>query len=77
MLTKNDFFEQLRAKCTGPLIDRNQAYDLSGHTLSIGHQANLDSLGIGCPGRVRVGRRVAYLADNWCRWFSERVDGLV
>ena len=75
-MTKQEFIKDFISRCPGPIISRPEASRLTGHTKSVGHLANLDSKQLGCTDRVKIGRRMGYVAASFAGWFADQVDGL-
>ena len=69
MKNKVDFTDL--AKDLPPIISRDHVEELLGGLISSKSLANLDSLGKG-PKRMRIGRKVAYLAEDLLRWLESR-----
>ena len=75
-MTRQEFIADLIDKSPGPIISRPEASRLTGYTKKVAHLANLDSQGLGCPDRVRIGRRMGYITASFGAWFADQVDGL-
>ncbi len=69
-ITVNDILN----KCPGPIISRQQAATISGGLISERHLANLDCLKQGPAGRVKIGRRVGYVAESFASWLASRIE---
>lgn len=63
-------FEHLR-KNLPPIISRDHVSEILGGVISAKTLANLDSEGKG-PKRIRVGRKVIYLTDDFLKWLENR-----
>ena len=57
-----------------PLVARAEVGRFSGGLLHPRTMANLDSLGEG-PGKITIGRRVAYDRDQLATWIESRATG--
>jgi len=55
-----------------PYVARQEIRKFCGGIISEKYIANLDSKGLGPPGRIKVGRKVAYPVDSLIRWLEER-----
>jgi hypothetical protein len=55
-----------------PFVARTEVERFSGGILSAKYLANLDSLNSGPPGRIRIGRKVAYDVEKLVQWMEER-----
>jgi hypothetical protein len=67
-----DVFDQMADKWPSAVVARTEIANFTGGMLSSKYCANLDSLNIGCPGRVRVGRKVGYPVERFVEWMRER-----
>ena len=67
-------FQELVQRWQSPLVSRNQdALDrFSGGLLNARTLANLDSLGRGPEGKIKVGRRVAYSTESLVAWMKAK-----
>lgn len=66
----------LAEKWPSPFVSREEVGRFSGGILHPRTMANLDCLGKGPAGRVRVGRKVAYRVDDLVKWLEERSERL-
>lgn len=66
----------LADKWRSSIVARNQVKEFSGGLFSGRYLANLDSLGKGPKGRIRVGRQVAYRVPYLISWMEERCEVL-
>jgi len=59
-----------------PLLSRRRAESVLGGLITAKTLANLDSLGTGCPTRVRMmgGRKVGYPTVAFLAWIQERIE---
>ncbi len=58
-----------------PYVARTQVGRFSGYVLNSRTMANLDSLGKGPKGRIRIGKKVAYKVEDLVEWMQERAAG--
>jgi hypothetical protein len=58
-----------------PMFARSEVDKLFGGVISTKTLANLDSLGKG-PKRMRIGRKVVYLRDDFLNWLEKRTKYL-
>jgi hypothetical protein len=59
------------------LGSREKIYEFTGGALSAGRLANLDSVGQGPPGRMKVGRKIVYPVDQLVAWLEKRTHKLM
>lgn len=71
MHVKNPF-QELASKWPSSLVARERVADFSGGILRPGTMANLDRMGDGPKGRIRVGRKVAYPVQDLIEWMTAR-----
>ena len=57
-----------------PYVARRQVSEFSGGMLHHRTMANLDSLGKGPAGRIRMGRTIAYPTSALVEWMEERTE---
>jgi hypothetical protein len=75
-----DFFMQnidmsgLAKAWNSPYVARKQVAKFSGGILHPRTMANLDSLGQGPRGRIRMGRAIAYPTSELVAWMQERTE---
>lgn len=62
----------LARKWPSAYVSRSEVPRFSGGIISDRYIANLDCQGMGPPGRIKVGRRVAYPVDSLVRWLESR-----
>ena len=72
-MEKNPFLK-MREKWPSSVVARTQVGRFSGGTLNGRYLANLDSLGEGPEGRIRVGRKVCYPVDSLIRFLEQRLE---
>lgn len=67
-------FQELARKWPSPVIARDQRMldRFSGGLLNARTLANLDSLGKGPSGKIRVGKKVAYPVADLVAWMEKR-----
>ncbi len=63
--------EKLIESWPSPIVARAEVGRFSGGLLHPRTLANLDALGVG-PGKIVVGRRVAYDRDALAKWVEDR-----
>jgi hypothetical protein len=57
-----------------PYVARHEVGRFSGGLLNSKYLANLDSLGIGPEGKIKIGRKVAYDTEQLVKWMEERAE---
>ena len=65
-------FQEMVDKWKSAVVARTEIEVFSGGMLKEKYAANLDSAGLGCPGRFRVGRKVVYPAKALAEWLESR-----
>ena len=60
-----------------PLIARDRVAEYLGGVISAKTLANLDSLGDGPSGRMRIGRKIVYRTEDLLEWLEQRSKLLV
>ncbi len=65
-------FQEMLAKWPSAVVARTEIAVFSGGMMKEKYAANLDSEGLGCKGRFRVGRKVCYPAKNLAEWLESR-----
>jgi hypothetical protein len=65
-------FQEMLAKWPSAVVARTEIAVFSGGMVKEKYAANLDSAGLGCPGRFRVGRKICYPAKNLAEWLESR-----
>lgn len=73
MSTKPDL-SHLAKGWPSTIVARSEVDRFSGGVISVKYLANLDSAGKGPPGRIRVGRKVAYPVTGLISWLEERAE---
>jgi len=71
-MNTSTIFQKLKENWSSPIVARHEVAKFSGGLLNPRSMANLDSLKQGCPGKITVGRRVAYPVDALIEWMQER-----
>lgn len=74
--TSNIDLSALAEKWSSAFVARSEIGKFTGGLISSGYLANLDSLGLGPKGRIRVGRRVAYPVSEIVKWLEARAEAL-
>jgi hypothetical protein len=59
-MEKQDVFQEMADKWPSAAVARTDVGRFSGGLLNSKTLANLDAAGLGCPGRIACGRKVAY-----------------
>jgi hypothetical protein len=67
----NLFIEQLKKELP-PVFARQEVSRLTGGIISSSTLGNLDSLGKGPAGRLRIGKKIAYSRDLFVDWIASR-----
>lgn len=76
-LAEDDFdLRRLKEKWPSAWVAREKVPDFTGGAVSSGRLANLDSIGEGPPGRMKVGRKVVYPVDEFLAWLEKQVKRL-
>lgn len=65
-------FQEMLAKWRSAVVARTEISVFSGGMMKEKYASNLDSAGLGCPGRFRVGRKICYPAKNLAEWLESR-----
>lgn len=71
-LKRNVSFSTMAANWPSPYIVRQEVERFTGGIVNAKYLANLDSRGEGPPGRVKVGRKVAYPVNSFVAWLESR-----
>ena len=72
-MSDQNIFQKLKENWPSPIVARHEVAKFSGGLLNPRSMANLDSLKRGCPGKITIGRRVAYSVDDLIKWMEGRV----
>lgn len=67
-------FQEFARKWPAPVVARSELPKFSGGVLNSRTEANRDSLGIGIPGRFRVGRKICYPVESVIAYMRERAE---
>lgn len=67
-------FSSLAENWPSPFISREEVQKFTGGIVNRRTLANLDSLGMGPEGRIRVGRKVAYPVAQFIEWLERRAE---
>ncbi len=65
--------KSLADKWPSSFVARSEVSKFSGGILHPRTMGNWDSLGIGCPGRVRIGNKIAYPVTELIRFLERKV----
>lgn len=65
-------FSEMAERWPSPYVAREKVAILTGGITNPRTLANLDSKGEGPPGRVRVGRKIAYPVKGFIKWLESR-----
>jgi len=65
-------FQAMVDKWKSAVVARTEIEIFSGGMMKEKYAANLDSAGLGCPGRFRCGRKICYPAKNLAKWLESR-----
>jgi len=66
--------QMLAARWPSAWVARTEVPIFTGGAISEKYMANLDSLGKGPKGRLRVGNRICYQTSSLCEWLAERTE---
>jgi len=67
-------WREFAAKWPSPVVARTELDRFSGGLLNCRTEANRDSLGVGIPGRFRVGRKICYPVKAVIQYMRERAS---
>ena len=67
-------FSSLTRKWPSSFVARGEVGNFTGGIVNPRTLANLDSLGKGPPGRVRIGRKIAYPVLQFTEWLTKRAE---
>jgi hypothetical protein len=65
---------QLVEKWPSAVVARTEVETFTGGAITAKYLANLDSLGKGPKGRLRVGRKILYPTSSFCEWLIDRTE---
>lgn len=74
MATQRPDFSSMIKKWPSPYVARQEVEKFTGGIINIKYLANLDCLGLGPKGRVRVGRKIAYPVNELVLWLESRAE---
>jgi hypothetical protein len=68
---------ELERQYGAPIVARDQRCldRATGSMINSRTLANLDSQGLGPEGKIKIGRKVGYMAGPFFRWFASRIEG--
>ena len=69
-------FKNLAEKWPSAIVARTEVHRFSGGVLNSKYLANLDSLGKGPKGRIRVGRQIVYSVEALVEFMEERAEAV-
>ena len=69
-------FSSLAQTWPSSFVARSEAERFSGGILTSKYLANLDSAGKGPPGRIRIGRKIAYPVTALISWLEGRAEAI-
>ncbi|MDZ7759947.1 MAG: hypothetical protein U5L00_06790 [Desulfovermiculus sp.] len=72
MLKEKVDLSHLAERWPSSIVAREKIKDFTGGTLSPGRLANLDAVGEGPPGRMKIGRKIAYPVGPLVQWLENR-----
>ena len=72
MEEEGNIFQAMAEKWPSNVVARTQVPTFTGGLMTEKYQANLDSLGKGPEGALRVGRKVIYPVNNYVKWLAGR-----
>ena len=70
-------FQSLADRWPAPIVSRGEVGKFSGEILNPKTLANLDSVGLGPAGRIRIGRKIAYPVQSLIRFMEDRAQPVV
>lgn len=77
MLNVKPDLSRLKNKWPSPFVAREKVGEFSGGILHPRTMANLDALGQGPKGRIRVaGKKIAYPVDELVEWMQSRCEAV-
>lgn len=69
---QTNIFQEMAQKWPSAFVARTEVERFTGGIISEKYCANLDCSGKGCPGRVRIGRKIAYPVGEFIKWLESR-----
>jgi len=76
MLKSKPNFSLMADQWPSPYVARQEVERFTGGIIKVRYLANLDCLGQGPKGRVKVGRKIAYSVDEFVAWLELRSENL-
>jgi hypothetical protein len=74
-MSKESIFRIFADCWPSPIVARDQVHLFTDGLYKPKHLANLDCLGQGPEGRIRIGKRkIAYPVESFVRWLEERAE---
>jgi len=70
-------FEEMADKWPSSIVARTEIEAFTGGAMKEKYCANLDSAGLGCPGRFRLGRKVVYPIAELVKWLEDRSTTII
>jgi len=67
-------FAELASKWPSAFVARTEIEKFTGGLISEKYCANLDSVGKGCAGRIRCGRKIVYPVAEFVLWLENRSE---
>ena len=67
-------FQQMLDKWPAQIVARTEVPTFTGGMMTEKYQANLDSAGLGPPGRIRCGRKIIYNVRSYVEWLAGRSE---
>ncbi len=71
---QESLFKNMADRWPSAWVARTEIKNFTGGIITEKYIANLDSQGIGPPGRVRCGRKIAYPVDELIAWLAKRTS---
>ncbi len=68
-----DFLQAIEKELP-PVFTRKTASNIIGGIISVKTMSNLDSLGQGVKGKIKIGSKVGYTRDNFMAWLRCRLQ---
>ena len=70
------FFRSMADKWPSSVVARSEIPTFTGGLITKKYMQNLDSCGLGVPGRFRVGKKVAYPVAELIAWLEARSSAI-
>ena len=71
-MSENPLFKSLIDRWPSPIVCRGEVEKFTGGAIKSAYLANLDSIGSGPAGRMRIGRKICYPTVELVRWLEKR-----